>query len=50
MTYICTECGNQMEYEDVMKNNMKCRRCTEKRSNVWIKKRSTEIKRVVLAR
>ncbi len=41
--YICFECGNEEEYETILSNKMKCAKCKEKRSNIWIKKRQTAI-------
>ncbi len=50
MTYVCIECGAEYEYEELARNKMKCNSCTEKRSNIWIKKRPENITKTVIAR
>lgn len=50
MGYICIECGAEFEYDEIIKHKLKCISCKEKRSNIWIKKRPTEIKKTVIAR
>jgi len=50
MTYVCIECGAEYEYEDLMRSKMKCNSCTEKRSNIWIKKRPDTTTKTVIAR
>jgi len=50
MTYVCIECGAKFEYEELKKSKMKCQSCSEKRSNIWIKKRPENITKVVIAR
>lgn len=41
--YICLECGNEEEYDQIVENKLKCTKCKEKRSNIWIKKRQTAV-------
>ncbi len=43
MTYICIECGAEFDYEHLKKHRLKCTKCREKRSNIWVKKRMTEM-------
>lgn len=50
MTYICMECGTEVEYDYLVKHKLKCTKCTEKRSNIWVKKRSDKIPKTVIAR
>ena len=38
MTYVCMECGNAVEYEYLVQHKLKCTKCREKRSNIWVKK------------
>lgn len=37
MTYVCMECGNSVEYEYLVQHKLKCTKCKEKRSNIWVK-------------
>ncbi|MFH1722736.1 MAG: DNA-directed RNA polymerase subunit P [Candidatus Altiarchaeota archaeon] len=39
MTYICMECGCEVSYEELIGHKIKCTKCSEKRSNIWMKKR-----------
>ncbi|MCK4492277.1 MAG: hypothetical protein KAU03_06610 [Candidatus Altiarchaeales archaeon] len=50
MTYICIECKAEAEYDFIVKHRIKCTKCVEKRSNIWIKKRPLEKTKTVLAR
>lgn len=78
MTYICIECGTEVEYGNICKdcgeptknltdnicskcsstkiehgliaNKLKCTKCREKRSNIWIKKRPEGMTKTILAR
>ena len=50
MTYVCIECRAEFQYDDIVKNKMKCRSCREKRSNIWIKKRPESVLKEVYAR
>jgi DNA-directed RNA polymerase subunit RPC12/RpoP len=50
MTYVCIECGAEYQYEDLLRSKMKCNSCTEKRSNIWVKKRPTELTKKIIAR
>jgi len=43
MTYICIECGAEFEYDHLVKHRLKCTKCREKRSNIWVKKRMTHM-------
>lgn len=43
MTYICIECGAEVDYDYLVKHRLKCTKCKEKRSNIWIKKRQTSM-------
>ncbi|MBD3260904.1 MAG: hypothetical protein GF334_04380 [Candidatus Altiarchaeales archaeon] len=48
MTYACIECGKETEYKDLLRSKLKCTKCSEKRSNIWVKKRSeAQIKQVI---
>lgn len=49
MTYVCIECGNDVEYEYLVQHKLKCTKCREKRSNIWVKK-NKGTPRTVLAR
>lgn len=48
--YICMECGAEVDYDYLVKNKLKCTHCKEKRSNIWVKKRPTEMTKTVYAR
>ena len=50
MTYLCIECGAEFEYQELLASKMKCNSCSEKRSNIWVKKRPENISKVVIAR
>ena len=50
MTYTCIECGAEFEYEHLLKNKLKCTKCKEKRSNIWVKKRPENTSKTILAR
>ena len=50
MTYVCIECGQESEYRDLLRSKLKCTKCREKRSNIWVKKRSENIIKEVIAR
>lgn len=50
MSYVCIECGTEFDYEQILKNKMKCSSCREKRSNIWINKRPEGIVKEVYAR
>jgi DNA-directed RNA polymerase subunit RPC12/RpoP len=50
MTYVCIECGAEVEYEYIVANKMKCTKCKEKRSHIWIKKRPENIAVTIRAR
>jgi len=50
MTYVCMECGAEVDYDELVKNKLKCTKCTEKRSNIWFKKRPKEITKTLPAR
>jgi DNA-directed RNA polymerase subunit RPC12/RpoP len=50
MTYVCIECGAEYQYEDLLRSKMKCNSCTEKRSNIWIKKRPDTMTKTIIAR
>lgn len=47
--YTCMECGSEVSYEDLVAHKLKCTKCSEKRSNIWFKKRSPSSK-TLLAR
>jgi len=47
MTYICIECGAEVDYDYLVKHRLKCTKCREKRSNIWIKKRQMLPKTVI---
>lgn len=38
MTYVCMECGNEVDYEQIIQHKLKCTKCRERRSNIWVKK------------
>jgi DNA-directed RNA polymerase subunit RPC12/RpoP len=38
MPYVCIECGHEVDYEYLMQHKLKCTKCKEKRSNIWVKK------------
>ncbi len=50
MTYVCIECGTEFEYEELLKNKMKCNACSIKRNNIWIKKRKDSMLKTIIAR
>lgn len=50
MTYVCMECKSEVEYSYLMKHKLKCSKCKEKRSNIWIKKRPANITKTIIAR
>ncbi|MEA3255858.1 MAG: DNA-directed RNA polymerase subunit P [Candidatus Altiarchaeota archaeon] len=50
MTYICMECGNEVEYDYLLLHKLKCTKCRIKRSNIWVKKRPEGMTKVVLAK
>jgi DNA-directed RNA polymerase subunit RPC12/RpoP len=50
MTYVCIECGTEFDYEDLLKNKMKCNACSVKRNNIWIKKRKDSMLKTIIAR
>lgn len=47
MTYVCIECGNEVDYDYLTQNKLKCTKCTEKRSNIWVKKRPPISKNII---
>jgi len=47
MSYVCIECGHEVDYEYLVKNKLKCTKCKEKRSNIWVKKRPPISKDVI---
>ena len=47
MTYMCIECGAEVDYDYLVKHRLKCTKCKEKRSNIWIKKREMQPKTVI---
>jgi len=47
--YKCVECGAEVDYDEIVEGGMKCRHCTVKRSNIWIKLRPP-IKKIIDAR
>jgi len=49
MSYVCIECGHEVDYDYLLKNKLKCTKCREKRSNIWVKKRPP-ISKTVMAR
>lgn len=49
MSYICMECGHEVDYDYLKTNKLKCTKCREKRSNIWVKKRPPTSK-IVIAR
>lgn len=50
MSYRCIECGSEFEYKQILKNKLKCTKCKETRSNIWVKQRSKNLSKTVLAR
>ncbi len=50
MTFVCIECGTEFEYQELMRNKLKCNRCQVKRNNIWIKQRPDTIAKSVIAR
>ena len=49
MSYVCIECGDEVDHDYLKKNKLKCTKCKEKRSNIWVKKRPP-MSKTVLAR
>ncbi len=47
MTYACRECGAEVEYEYLQSHKLKCTKCKERRSNIWIKKRPPITKKII---
>ena len=47
MAYICIECGAEVEYDYLIKHRLKCTKCKEKRSNIWIKRRLPQAKTII---
>jgi len=47
MSYVCMECGSEFEYDHLLKNKLKCTKCKEKRSNIWVKKRPPIMKTII---
>jgi len=50
MTYKCIECGAEFDYEHIVKHRLKCTKCKEKRSNIWVKKKPEGRIKIVFAR
>jgi DNA-directed RNA polymerase subunit RPC12/RpoP len=50
MTYVCMECGAEVEYDELLGNKLQCTKCREKRSNIWMKRRSDKILKTIKAR
>jgi len=50
MSYKCIGCGSEFEYKQILKNKLKCTKCKEKRSNIWVKERSSNTTKTVFAR
>jgi hypothetical protein len=40
----------EFEYTDLLRNKMKCNACSIKRNNIWVKQRSEDIEKTVIAR
>lgn len=49
MTYICFECGTEVEYDYLVEHKLKCTKCKEKRSNIWVKKRPPIPKTIIIS-
>ena len=49
---VSINCGNDVDYDYIVKHKLKCTKCREKRSNIWIKKRPTKpsMAKTVIAR
>lgn len=39
MVYVCLRCGAEVTSESLRSQRMKCVKCKERGSNIWIKKR-----------
>ncbi|MFH0860445.1 MAG: hypothetical protein V1921_04540 [Candidatus Altiarchaeota archaeon] len=50
MSYVCMECGSEEDYAKILSNKLKCSKCKEKRSNIWVKKRPTNVVKSIIAR
>ncbi|MBU0762704.1 MAG: hypothetical protein KKD39_06730 [Candidatus Altiarchaeota archaeon] len=50
MVYVCIECGTEFEYTELLRNKMKCNACSVKRNNIWVKQRTEEHQKTVIAR
>ena len=46
MTYVCINCGAEVDYDYIVKHKLKCTKCREKRSNIWVKRRPPTSKKV----
>jgi len=47
MSYVCISCGAEAGYDHLVKHKLKCTKCREKRSNIWVKKRPPVSKTVI---
>ncbi|HEX54717.1 MAG: DNA-directed RNA polymerase subunit P [Candidatus Altiarchaeales archaeon] len=47
MTYVCIECGAEVDYEYLLEHKLKCTYCKKRRSNIWVKKRPPIAKKIL---